>query len=166
MLRVPLPRFAGRCSAGLAPAEPAAGAAPGSITAIDTHWIWQEGRDRLTREPLRIVGGAVAVPEAPGLGIEIAMAQVLKAHEPYKTSPRKDRLIRVMAGAGRPPTSLPGAGWEDVDGRDKRGHDLWVSLSAGWYNKLASGARDDAAAMQFIMPGWRYDPKRPSMLRP
>jgi len=49
------------------------------------------------------------------------------------TSRRNDRLIRVMAGAGRPSTSLPGAGWKDVDGRDKRGHDTWVSRSGGWY---------------------------------
>ncbi|HET7402580.1 MAG TPA: enolase C-terminal domain-like protein, partial [Usitatibacter sp.] len=31
-----------------------AAAAPGNITAIDTHWIWQENRERLTREPLKI----------------------------------------------------------------------------------------------------------------
>ena len=30
----------------------AAAAAPGEITAIDTHWIWQDGQ-RLTREPLQ-----------------------------------------------------------------------------------------------------------------
>jgi glucarate dehydratase len=46
-----------------------AAAAPGAITAIDTHWIWQEGRERLTTEPPRIVGGQVAVPEATGHGI-------------------------------------------------------------------------------------------------
>ena len=50
-----------------------AAAAPGKITAIDTHWIWQDGQ-RLTREPLQIVGGWVTVPDAPGLGIEIDMA--------------------------------------------------------------------------------------------
>ena len=33
-----------------------AAAAPGKITAIDTHWIWQDGQ-RLTREPLQIEGG-------------------------------------------------------------------------------------------------------------
>jgi glucarate dehydratase len=93
-----------------------AAAAPGNITAIDTHWIWQEGRERLTKEPLRIVGGAVQVPKRPGLGIDIDMEQVLKAHEVYKS--------------------------------------------------LGSGARDDGAAMQFIIPGWTYDPKRPSMVRP
>ena len=47
-----------------------AAAAPGKITAIDTHWIWQDGQ-RLTREPLRIEGGQVQVPERPGLGVEI-----------------------------------------------------------------------------------------------
>ena len=37
-------------------------AAPGRVTAIDTHWIWQDGQ-RLTKEPLQIEGGLVAVPE-------------------------------------------------------------------------------------------------------
>jgi glucarate dehydratase len=92
-----------------------AAAAPGDITAIDTHWIWQEGRERLTKEPLRIVGGAVEVPQRPGLGIEIDMDQVLKAHELYK--------------------------------------------------KVGGGARDDAAAMQYLVPGWKYDPKKPSLGR-
>ncbi|WP_208277914.1 enolase C-terminal domain-like protein [Massilia oculi] len=61
-----------------------AAAAPGTITAIDTHWIWQEGRERLTKEPLQIVGGQVAVPERPGLGIEPDMDQINAAHELYK----------------------------------------------------------------------------------
>jgi glucarate dehydratase len=91
-----------------------AAAAPGDITAIDTHWIWQEGRARLTREPLRIVGGEVALPERPGLGIEIDMDQVAKANALYKS--------------------------------------------------LGDAARDDAMAMQYIMPGWTFDPKRPSLL--
>ncbi len=92
-----------------------AAAAPGDITAIDTHWIWQEGQERLTKEPLKMVGGEVAVPEKPGLGIEIDMAQVEKANELYK--------------------------------------------------KVATGARDDAMAMQFLVPGWKYDPKQPSLGR-
>jgi len=92
-----------------------AAAAPGRITAIDTHWIWQEGRERLTREPLQIMDGAVAVPQRPGLGIELDMEQVRKANELYKT--------------------------------------------------LAGSTRDDAAAMQYLMPGWSFDPKRPSMVR-
>ncbi|WP_203650263.1 enolase C-terminal domain-like protein [Secundilactobacillus yichangensis] len=27
------------------------------------------------------------------------------------------------------------------------------------------GARDDAAAMQYLIPGWKFDPKRPAMVR-
>ena len=90
-------------------------AAPGRVTAIDTHWIWQDGQ-RLTREPLRIEGGLVQVPKRPGLGIELDMAEVEKAHQLYKQ------------------------------------HGL--------------GARDDAVAMQYLVPGWKFDPKRPALDRP
>jgi glucarate dehydratase len=91
-----------------------AAAAPGNITAIDTHWIWQDGQ-RLTREPFQIKGGLVQVPTRGGLGVEIDMAEVEKAHELYKS--------------------------------------------------LGDGARDDAAAMQFLIPGWKFDPKRPCLVR-
>ena len=60
-----------------------AAAAPGRVTAIDTHWIWQDGQ-RLTKSPLQIKGGLVEVPKAPGLGVELDMAEVDKAHELYK----------------------------------------------------------------------------------
>lgn len=93
----------------------AAAAAPGRITAIDTHWIWQEGSERLTREPLQIVGGKVSVPTRGGLGIELDMDQVEKAHQCY--------------------------------------------LANGL------GARDDAASMQYLIPGWTFDNKRPCMVR-
>ena len=59
-------------------------AVPGEYNALDTHWIWQEGRERLTKEPLKIVDGCVAVPNRPGLGVEADMEQILKAHELYK----------------------------------------------------------------------------------
>lgn len=91
-----------------------AAAAPGRITAIDTHWIWQDGQ-RLTHEPLPIVGGEIRVPDRPGLGIEIDRQQLEAAHALYKT--------------------------------------------------LGNGARDDALAMQAILPGWRFDPKRPCLVR-
>ncbi|MYM71182.1 glucarate dehydratase [Duganella sp. FT134W] len=91
----------------------AAAAAPGNITAIDTHWIWQEGQERLTREPLQIVGGAVQVPQKPGLGIEPDLDRIQAAHELYK--------------------------------------------------KVATTARDDAMAMRYLVPGFTYSPKRPSM---
>ena len=89
-------------------------AAPGKIAALDTHWIWQDGQ-RLTKESLRIVGGMIKVPEKPGLGIEIDMDQVAKAHELY--------------------------------------------LAKGL------GARDDAMAMQYLIPGWKFDNKRPCLVR-
>jgi glucarate dehydratase len=91
-----------------------AAAAPGNITAIDTHWIWQDGQ-RLTKEPFQIKGGLVAVPKRGGLGVELDMAEVEKAHAIYKT--------------------------------------------------LGDGARDDAAAMQFLIPGWKFDPKKPCLVR-
>ena len=89
-------------------------AAPGKVTAIDTHWIWQDGQ-RLTQEPLQIVGGHVQVPKKPGLGIELDMAEVEKAHQLYQQ------------------------------------HGL--------------GARDDAIAMQFLIPNWTFNPKRPALDR-
>ncbi|MEB0058473.1 glucarate dehydratase [Variovorax sp. LG9.2] len=89
-------------------------AAPGKVTAIDTHWIWQDGQ-RLTKEPLQIVGGHIQVPKKPGLGVELDMAEVEKAHQLYKQ------------------------------------HGL--------------GSRDDATAMQALIPGWKFDPKRPAFDR-
>jgi glucarate dehydratase len=91
-----------------------AAAAPGRVTAIDTHWIWQDGQ-RLTRDPLKIVGGMVEVPKKPGLGIELDMGEVEKAHQLYQQ------------------------------------HGL--------------GARDDAMAMQYLFPGWTFNPKRPALDR-
>jgi glucarate dehydratase len=43
-------------------------AAPGEITALDTHWIWQDGQ-RLTVEPHKIFYGHVAVQERPWLWV-------------------------------------------------------------------------------------------------
>ncbi|MBD8542156.1 glucarate dehydratase [Oxalobacteraceae sp. CFBP 8761] len=58
-------------------------AAPGRVTAIDTHWIWQDGQ-HLTKEPLRIEGGMVQVPARPGLGIELDADKLEAAHQAYK----------------------------------------------------------------------------------
>jgi glucarate dehydratase len=93
-----------------------AAAVPGRVTAVDTHWIWQEGMERLTVKPPQIEDGHIEVsPKVPGLGIEPDMDRILAAHELYKTN--------------------------------------------------CLGARDDAAAMQFLIPGWKFDPKRPCMVR-
>jgi glucarate dehydratase len=59
-----------------------AAAAPGRITAIDTHWIWQDGQ-HLTREPLQIVGGQISVPSRPGLGVEPDLDAIEAAHQVY-----------------------------------------------------------------------------------
>ncbi|WP_110650146.1 enolase C-terminal domain-like protein [Salinicola peritrichatus] len=60
-----------------------AAACPGNITAIDTHWIWQDGQ-RLTERPFTIREGKLTLPQAPGLGIKLDMAQVEQAHALYK----------------------------------------------------------------------------------
>ena len=60
-----------------------AAAAPGKITAIDTHWIWQDGQ-RLTKEPLQIIEGRISVPDRPGLGVEPDLERIEKAHGLYK----------------------------------------------------------------------------------
>ena len=89
--------------------------APGNPTALDTHWIWQEGQSRLTKNPLQITNGKIKLRDKPGLGIELDMQQITKAHELHK--------------------------------------------------KLANGARNDAIAMQYLIPGWQFDRKRPCMVR-
>ncbi|MDR7271710.1 glucarate dehydratase [Pelomonas saccharophila] len=92
----------------------AAAAVPGRVTAIDTHWIWQDGQE-LSTNPLQIVGGEVAVPTTPGLGVTLDMQAVEAAHQLYLQ------------------------------------HGL--------------GSRDDAIAMQYLVPNWTFDNKRPCMVR-
>ncbi|TFI41606.1 glucarate dehydratase [Rhodococcus sp. 1R11] len=60
-----------------------AAAAPGNITAIDTHWIWQDGQ-RVTKEPFTIEDGYLTVPDKPGLGVELDFEQIDAAHELYQ----------------------------------------------------------------------------------
>jgi glucarate dehydratase len=89
-------------------------AAPGEITALDTHWIWQDGQG-LTVEPPQIRDGQVKVPARPGLGVELDREKLAAAHQLYLE------------------------------------HGL--------------GARDDAIAMQYLVDGWEFDPKRPCLVR-
>ena len=91
-----------------------AAAAPGEITAMDTHWIWQDGQ-YLTKDPLKIEKGYIAIPERPGLGVEIDMDKVMEAHK--------------------------------------------------LYTKLDSGDRNDALAMQYLIPNWKFDSKKPCLVR-
>ncbi len=94
--------------------HPCRGGGPRNVTAIDTHWIWQDG-ERLTKEPLAIRGGLVQVPERPASGSKLTGRPVEEAHALY------------------------------------RDHGL--------------GARDDAAAMQFLIPDWTFDNKKPCLVR-
>jgi len=91
-----------------------AAAAPGRVTAIDTHWIWQDGQ-HLTTNPLPIKDGYIDVPKRPGLGV-------------------------------------------DLD---------WDAIKAAnaLYLQHGLGARNDAMAMQYIIPGWTFNPKSPAMVR-
>jgi glucarate dehydratase len=89
-------------------------AAPGKITALDTHWIWQDGQ-ALSRNPLQIEDGAITVPTSPGLGVKLDQDALDAAH-----------LLYLEHGLG---------------------------------------ARDDAVAMQYLLPGWQFDPKRPCLVR-
>ncbi|MFX6322782.1 enolase C-terminal domain-like protein, partial [Acinetobacter baumannii] len=58
-------------------------AAPGKVTAIDTHWIWQDGQ-ALTKEPLQIRDGKIAIPDRPGLGIELDRGAIEAANALYR----------------------------------------------------------------------------------
>jgi glucarate dehydratase len=71
-----------------------AAAAPGKVTAIDTHWIWQDGQ-RLTKEPFQIVNGAIELPERPGLGIELDEQRIEAAHALYQKRGLGDRDDRI-----------------------------------------------------------------------
>lgn len=89
-------------------------AAPGEITALDTHWIWQDGQ-ALAKNPYEIVEGEIEVPESGGLGLQIDEERLAEAHE--------------------------------------------------LYNEHGLGSRDDAMAMQYLVPDWNFDAKRPCLVR-
>ena len=91
-----------------------AAACPGEITAMDTHWIWQDGQD-LCDNAYKIIDGKITVPTLPGLGLKLNMEKVLKANE--------------------------------------------------LYNQLSVKDRDDSIAMQFLIPDWKFDHKKPCMVR-
>lgn len=74
----------------LAMVSQVAAAAEGTITAIDTHWIWQEGQ-HLTVNPPEIVDGAIHLGDSVGLGVEIDRSAVKKAHALYKQVGQSDR---------------------------------------------------------------------------
>ncbi|WPJ97325.1 enolase C-terminal domain-like protein [Coraliomargarita algicola] len=74
----------------LAMVSQVAAAAEGTITAIDTHWIWQEGQ-HLTLNPPKIIDGAIQIDDSVGLGVEIDRAAIQKAHALYQEVGQSDR---------------------------------------------------------------------------
>jgi glucarate dehydratase len=91
-----------------------AAAAPGNITPMDTHWIWQDGQD-LCINAMKIEEGKIKIPQKAGLGIDIDMDKVMKANM--------------------------------------------------LYNLLENHDRDDAMAMQYVIPDWKFNPKKPTLIR-
>ncbi|WP_461219459.1 enolase C-terminal domain-like protein [Lapidilactobacillus salsurivasis] len=67
-----------------------AAAAPGQITAIDTHYIWQDGQE-LCGNALKIQDGKIKIPAKPGLGIEIDRQRLSAANKLYETMPARYR---------------------------------------------------------------------------
>jgi len=61
-----------------------AAATPNLTYACDTHWPWKDPADDVI-EPgvLRFAGGAVEVPTAPGLGVELDRDALARLHEQY-----------------------------------------------------------------------------------
>lgn len=91
-----------------------AAAAPGKPTALDTHWIWQDGQNLLNDSP-KIKNGYLEVPEGPGLGVTLNMNRVEEANR--------------------------------------------------MYHSLSTHDRDDSMAMQYLIPGWKYNYRKPCLDR-
>ncbi|MDT0268197.1 glucarate dehydratase family protein [Streptomyces sp. DSM 44915] len=60
-----------------------AAAVPNLTHACDTHTPWQQGQDVVVPGALRFVDGAVPLPAAPGLGVELDRAALAELHENY-----------------------------------------------------------------------------------
>ncbi|GAA3666634.1 enolase C-terminal domain-like protein [Microbacterium marinilacus] len=68
-----------------------AAASPGLTYACDTHYPWNRGDDVIVPGALEIVGGSVAVPTGPGLGVELDEAALARQHRVYLDSGRRER---------------------------------------------------------------------------
>ncbi|MGA5758352.1 glucarate dehydratase family protein [Nonomuraea bangladeshensis] len=61
-----------------------AAATPNLTFACDTHTPWQDGQDVIAPGALRFTDGAVPVPTAPGLGVELDRDALARMHEQYE----------------------------------------------------------------------------------
>ena len=90
-------------------------AAPGTINACDTHYIWQDGQ-ALCHNPHKIENGVIHVAkDSVGLGIEPDLEAIKAANK--------------------------------------------------LYHEKGLGARNDAVAMQYLIPDWEFDNKKPCLVR-
>jgi glucarate dehydratase len=69
-----------------------AAATPNLDYACDTHWPWKEpDEDVIVQGPLAFRNGAVGVPTAPGLGVELDREALARLHEQYLKSGMQNR---------------------------------------------------------------------------
>jgi glucarate dehydratase len=67
-----------------------AAAVPNLTYACDTHWPWKT-EDVVAGTPFTFSGGALTVPRAPGLGVELDRESLAKLHEQYLASGLRNR---------------------------------------------------------------------------
>ncbi|MGK4597171.1 glucarate dehydratase family protein [Amycolatopsis sp. w19] len=85
-----------------------AAATPHLTYACDTHWPWKTA-DVIAPGALEFVDGAVAVPDKPGLGVELDPDALARAHEEYVRSGQTKRddvtYMRKFVGSFEPNTA-------------------------------------------------------------
>jgi len=85
-----------------------AAATPHLTYACDTHWPWKTA-DVIAPGALEFVDGAVAVPDKPGLGVELDPDALARAHEDYVRSGQTKRddvtYMRKFVGNFEPNTA-------------------------------------------------------------
>ena len=82
-----------------------AAATPNLSYACDTHWPWKT-EDVIAGEPLVFTNGAVRVPDAPGLGVELDRDALARLHEQYLACGLRNRddtgyMRRIVPGYER-----------------------------------------------------------------
>jgi glucarate dehydratase len=82
-----------------------AAATPNLTYACDTHWPWKT-EDVVAGQPFGFRGGAIRVPDAPGLGVELDRDALARLHEQYLRCGLRNRddtgyMRRVVPGYER-----------------------------------------------------------------
>ena len=82
-----------------------AAAVPNLTYACDTHWPWKT-EDVVAGEPFSFSGGAIAVPDRPGLGVELDRDALGRLHEQYLACGLRNRddtgyMQRIVPGYER-----------------------------------------------------------------